>query len=499
MHNLSAAGKGLWDSLLAPKTDRAYRGLVWAWLIALYLGGVALWGRFLNWGRIPFDFHDWSEINGPRLAFLQDAVRKGLLPLHMPDKSALSTITDRFMAIPDVMLSPQAALLGFIDLGPFILVNHLLLYTLGYLGLLWFRRRFALSPVAFALLFILFNFSGHITAHTSVGHITWGGYFLFPWFAALVLELIDGGGSWRWTAKMALLMFFVYLQGSFHHFVWGLIFLGLLALSSRRLFFPALEAAAAAVLLSMVRILPTTLLLGSFETGYHGGYPTVASLFESLVRMSAPGQVLQTNIMPRPMGLWEFDLYTGAAGAAFLLYFGVWRSLKDINATPGYPELLLPAAGLAVLSIGVVYQWVSSLPVAALAAERVSSRFISLPFVFLLLFAARNYQRWLNNRPRSGLLQWLMLALLVLIGHDLWQHFKLWQVSAAFQRFEPEAFFAGKWVVSNYYDERYFIQLKRGAVISLGSLAGLLFMAWLNIPPLFPSSQFRDKKRPPAG
>ena len=64
----------------------SYRILCLILLLAVVLAG---WGFFLNWGSIPFDFHDWAEVNAPRLAFLKDAVTKGELPLHMPDSSAL--------------------------------------------------------------------------------------------------------------------------------------------------------------------------------------------------------------------------------------------------------------------------------------------------------------------------------------------------------------------------------------------------------------------------
>jgi hypothetical protein len=142
-----------------------------------------------------------------------------------------------------------------------------------------------------------------------------------------------------------------------------------------------------------------------------------------------------------------------------------------------------------VLSIGQVYQWVSSLPISALAAERVSARFISLPFVLLMLFATREFQRWLDAHPRASWPRLAMLLLLLLLGHDLWQHLKLWQVGVAFKDFAPEQFFQPKWVVSNYDDTLYFIYLKRGAILSLGTLVALLFMAWLNPPSLFSLEQ----------
>ncbi len=143
----------LLDALFDPQEEQSFRWLSWLWLIGLALAGAALWGKFLNWGHIPFDFHDWAEVNAPRVAFLRDAVIKGMLPLHMPDASALRNITDRYLALPDMLVSPQIILLRWLEVGQFILVNTWLLYALGMLGLLWLRRRFRLSLAAFTILF----------------------------------------------------------------------------------------------------------------------------------------------------------------------------------------------------------------------------------------------------------------------------------------------------------------------------------------------------------
>ena len=115
----------------------------------MYALGVFLWGKFLNWGKIPFDWLDWAEVNAPRLAFTRNAVLDGVLPLHMTDSSALRGVTDRFLTVPDPVLSPQILLFNFLDVGPFVLVHVLLLFTLGAWGLLWFRKRYNLSLAAF--------------------------------------------------------------------------------------------------------------------------------------------------------------------------------------------------------------------------------------------------------------------------------------------------------------------------------------------------------------
>ena len=102
------------------KERNPFRILYLSLLLALILAG---WGYFLNRGDIPFDFHDWAEVNAPRLAFLKDAITKGELPLHMPDSSALRGVTDRYMALPDIILSPQVILLRWMPVGIFVLVH----------------------------------------------------------------------------------------------------------------------------------------------------------------------------------------------------------------------------------------------------------------------------------------------------------------------------------------------------------------------------------------
>ena len=210
----------------------------WAWIAVLWLIGLFLFGQFFNWGSIPFDFHDWAEISAPRIAFVQDAVKTGQLPLHMPDGSALRNVTDRYMALPDVMLAPQMLLLGVMSVGWFVLVNVWLMYSLGLLGLVQLWKRLRLSPVSFAVLFLLFNFNGSILSHFSVGHVNYTGYFLYPWLFLLLIDLaqsdlrfsLKSRAVWRWLAGYAFLLFFMLLNGSFHQFIWALMLTGLVGL-----------------------------------------------------------------------------------------------------------------------------------------------------------------------------------------------------------------------------------------------------------------------------
>ncbi len=460
----------------AEKQDFPWLG--WGWLGALYALGVFLWGKFLNWGNIPFDWLDWAEVNAPRLEFTKNAVMDGVLPLHMTDSSALRGITDRFLTVPDPILSPQILLLKFLDVGPFVLVQVLLLFTLGAWGLLWFRRRYNLSLAAFTPLFLLFNFNGHILAHLSVGHVTFAGYFLFPWFLVLIIQLVvDGQKNWAWVAKTAILLFAIWLQGAFHQYVWALMFLGLIGLTSKGSFWPAVKAGTAAVLLSMVRILPPAMMLGQYDDDFLGGYPTVWDALRSMVTIVFPADSIEApRSMLNSLAWWEFDLYLGLIGAAFLLYFGLGRWLKNKTPETGYPALLLPVATLFIFSIGRVFRLVRLIPIPLLAGERVSIRMIIFPVVTLLILAAIEFQAWLREREFNPILQVSLLGGIFLIGHDLWQHLKVWQVTNAVSAFDVARVDLTLKVVGNHPDPEYTTMLAIGAAVSALSLAALIIL-----------------------
>jgi hypothetical protein len=452
-----------------------------AWLLGLFLTGLFVWGNFFNWGRVPLNYEDWAIISAPRFDFLKDAVTRGLLPLHISNPDPLDGITTRYMAVPDAFLSPQAVLLRFMDVGHFVLVDMFLMYSLGFLGLLWFRRKFSLSPAAFTILFLLFNFNGHILSHLSVGHETWGGYFLYPLFAIVIFQLIDGERSWNWAARGAFLLFFIFLQGSFHQFVWMLLLIGLLAITKKMYFWPGIKLGAFSILLSMVRILPPSILLNTFNNAYLGGYPSLIEIWKSMVTISVPGRTISFPFMVRPLGTWEFDLYVGLIGALFLVYFGIFRWLRSGEEGCKYHKLLLPILILTFLSIGKVFSYVRLLSIPLLAGERVSSRIISLPFFFLLLFGAIQFQRWVDKNHKFRSSQYLaVLGVLLVEAYELWNYVKIWRVLNVSSGFPLQLYKFNFYVVNNNYgDLPYLRQIEIGAVVSAISMLVLLGLVWL--------------------
>jgi hypothetical protein len=469
LSRLSGSGLALLEALFLPGGSPLY---IWTGrlvIAGLFLLGVAHWVLFLDFGRIGFDLHDWVQ-EGWRYAFLQEAVLTRQLPLHI---SSPFTPLERFIARPDTVLSPQVLLLGWLDLGPFVLANTLLLYSAGFVGLLLLRRRYKLAPVPFTTLFLLFNFNGHITAHIAVGHSMFAGYFLLSFFVLLLLQLVDDGqAGWKWVAGASLLLFVLFLQGAFHQFIWCLMFLFLLALFHPRYAAPLFKAILFSLLLSLPRALPPALEFAAGGMAFISGFPTLTDLLAGLVVLKHPSEALSGPYSS--LGWWELDHYVGLVGLAFLVLCGIYLTWK--NGAAQRP-LLSPSAALAILSVGSIFSLFHRLPLPLTDSERVTARFLILPLVFLAALGSLRLQAFLQARGKPAVHVYLLsLGLLVLGGHDLFQHSRWWRLDNMGQLF-PRTPVQLQVELIQRADPLYIASLVVGALLSLLALVFLLWQA----------------------
>jgi hypothetical protein len=466
------------DALYSPEPAKEFRIWIIIGLIGLYLFGLFFWGMFFSFGKIPLNFHDWAEVNAARIAFVKDALQKGVLPLHMQETAHLHNMTDRYFAMPDVISSPQLPLLLFLDVGQYVYADVLILYTISTISLLLLRKKLRLSIISFAVLFLLFNFNGYIQAHYGVGHITWGGYFLFPAFFLLVFKLLDGEGGWRWTAKIAFLLFYIVLLGSEHHFVWLLLFLFVLGLVRWDLFKWIALAGLFAGLLSAVRLLPPTLYLREFsaEITFRGGYPSLESILMVMALLQSAIPSSMTNL---PLGYWELDLYVGIVGTLFILYYGVYLWGKALFDSHRYFDLVIPTISLFILSIGKIFEILRATSIPLISGERVSSRMIAVPFVLLLILGSLFFQEWLNNNAKSKNVAFRVLGLILLgiIVWDLWRHNRIWRPESLIAVLGTQPLDLSIKTVGNHPDPIYFMVLLAGLAITLTTTCLLLFLA----------------------
>ena len=448
------------------------------WMALLFFGGMAAWGLFLHCPQNTCNYHDWLDIIVPRLNFLKEAVTVGALPLHASTPMKLGVFyTQRYLAIPDAFVSPQFLLLRFLNVYQFILFEMFLFYALGFWGLRKIGQKLGFSNLAFTFVFILFNFNGHIVAHISVGHFTWVAYFLFPWFALLVFQLIDGQSGWRWIAKMASLLFFTLLQGGYHHFVWMLFFLGFLAIFIPKHFFTILKTAVFSVLLGMFRFLPLLALYNSLnDNQFMGGYPDLQSILENMIVIRQGGVEIPINNLTLPLGTWEMTAYIGIIGAFFVLFFGLIYPIFKPNPENPYRVLLFPTIGLLMLSFDRVFHLLfTRIPLPIFTGERVVTRILGLVLVFGLIQAGSEFQHWLNHHQVNKLSVLSILALAVVAGHDLARNFREWMLLVASHYFPGEVKIEPKWLVeNNYTDQPYLNLILIGSAVMLVSYSVLI-------------------------
>ncbi len=435
-------------------------------LLLLYLLGAGVWVFFLNRGRIGFDLHDWTQ-EGPRLYFLRESLLSGQFPLHI---SSPLFAGERFLSIPDTLFSPQILLLRVLEPGPFVLANLLIMYTIGYTGILLLSIRRSWSLLVTAAVFMLFNFNGQLTAQLAVGHIMWMTAFLLPFLVLLIYDALEGGPLWAWVLRFSILMLVFFLQGGFHFVTWSLLFLILMALTVPAVRLRSLLGFAFSLLLCLPRILPTAVEMGGVRRQFISGFYSLADMLEALVVLRFPHEAAVEKYAS--LGWWEVDTYIGLVGFT-LLAFGIWRTWKNLYSRSR--PLLLPLFLFTLLSLGRLYQPVTMLPIPLFNAQRVTTRFLLLSLFFLVAISGDEAQRILDKELSPGL-KVVAGGLLLVLGHDLLQHTRLWRVENMARLFDRTPVDISAQVLQ-LHDPPYLAALIGGAAAAVLGAAVLAYLA----------------------
>lgn len=458
------------DALFLPahaSLSRLQRGIQLGWILALLISSLAIWAFFFDWGRIQFAIQDWPQ-EWRFYSILKQAVTDGTIPFHT---TPITGRTVRFLSNPQTVLSPQIILLRFLDLGPFILVNTLLLFSVGFLGCLVLKKQYALSPFIFGITVFLFGFNGHITSHMSIGHSMWLGYYFLPFFILLLLRLFDNGDWKTWPVWMGLVLFGILLQGSIQIFIWCVMFLGILWLFSKPHRSTILRGLLASALLGAFRLIPGVIEFESIKRSFLPGHRTFTDIINALVALVSP----YNAITDYPIGWWELDMYIGSVGLIFVLAFCIYPFLRPGNediVLSKYIGLLIPSGVLALLSLGYLYLPIQHLPIPLASLQRNPSRFLIMPLVLLIIFASIRAQRWLAERSLHSIDRMIYLGLFIVIGHDMVQHARVWRIENLAKALpEPTAELLTSIAISNQPDPAYFLIFGISFAISVAALA----------------------------
>jgi hypothetical protein len=439
-------------------------------LLFLYLAGAGHWYRFLNRGDLAFNVGDWGKEH-VYYSILQEALSEGRIPFHL---SRWAQYTNRFLANPEVNLSPQIALLPFMSIGSFILCNTLIMYTIGFIGCLLLRRRFQLSLLPFTLLLLVFNFNGHIVSHIAVGHYMWSGYFFLPLFMLLLFDLADGRVDSRTWLKLAFVLFAIILQGSFHIFNWCIIFLVLFALANREHIKTIAAAIGGAFLLSAFRIIPAAMTFGDRAHPWTAGFPSPRHMLEALTVIRPITYQAPSDVWPYPWRWPEYDTYIGVVGLLLLLTLGVAMrfSKRPELERMKFPALDLPLALMALLSLNYFYNIFAWLPL--FHSERVTSRFLIIPLLFVALLAAIRLEKLLLCN-KSVKLRIILCAALLRMAFAFYDHSITWRLKKLQTLFSDVVFDVEVHIISMENEGIYKAAVFASALLSLFALIYMLY------------------------
>jgi hypothetical protein len=445
---------------------------------------------------MSFTVADWPKEVRYYVA-LQHSLMEGRIPWYV---SRSIQETRKFLANPEVPWSPDVLLLRFVGIEVFLALKVLLWYAVGFAGLLLVRRRYALSLPPFALLFLLFAMNGHIVAHLAIGHSMWTGYFLLP-FVFLYLTDAVGGADAAAPPKLALVLFLMLLQGALHIFVACLLLVLLTVAFRRRAWKPLLVALLWTAALGACRLVPAAVVLfGKMEQVFISGYASAADLLAAFVS-------IRPITYPRQGGLfgtlnwWEFDVYLGAVGLAWVLWFGIVLRFKG-PAGQRFAALDGPLAVMTLLSLGDLYAPINRLGIPLLGGERVSSRLLIVPIVFLLVIAAARTQRVLESSSRRRLASASAAAAAVLVAAGLALHSREWSLPVLERTWPPPphardlgiAVLEPRDVGPTARDAAYTGSVKAGAAVSLLALGALGFSLWPRRAPGAPAPASAERR-----
>jgi hypothetical protein len=273
---------------------------------------------------------------------------------------------------------------------------------------------------------------------------------------------------------MGLVLSAMELVGTTHFFAIGILFLGVLFLFTSKERGDILKAVLIAFALNIFRLIPAAFALTSLDKPPFAGFTTLSDLIVGLVWIIPPKE----SFVGLPIAWWEFDMYIGVVGLAFIAFFGL-RLITNNNVLPekesSYRPLFLTILIFSVLSIGYLYVPINYVPLPLFNLIHVPSRFFILPLLFMVTLASKEIQTWLASKSNSTSLSLLLLLLLAVLGHDLFQHARLWRLEYIFEAFPERALDTDLSIVSQV-DPTYMAVL----AVSWGiSLIVLFYTAWL--------------------
>jgi hypothetical protein len=392
-----------------------------------YLGGVFHWAWLINYGRVDVKYMDWDMFFNC-YKVIQKALSESAIPYFT---RYFFKGTDQFLAFPSSDLFPTIFLLKFLSVEEFFLFQMIFAYSLGFVGCLWLKKTYQWSLFTFVFFFFIFSFNGHVVSHISMGHWPWISYFMLSFFAVWVFKLVDGDISLLHGTRLAWVFFAMLLFGGLHTFVWCLIFLLLLCLCQKRFWKPIMIGVGLSLVFSFHRLLPAAITYMGYSNEFVSGFPSISVFWKALTYVKGQENMLTLGFGPNGTApWWEVDHYIGIIGLGVMAYFGIFLRLtkKCEWGISDYRALNIPMLILTIFTFGSLFKLFTLIPIPFISVERVSSRFLIVPLLILLVVSCIWMQQMFNRISASWRVMLVALAGISVHGFLFIEHSSIWQV-----------------------------------------------------------------------
>lgn len=393
----------------------------------LFLIGIVYWGLFYFRGDAAIAHGDWIKEQ-----IYLDTLRVAVEQFQMPwawDKPFYHS-ANLFMANPEVVFTPDILLLRWLTNNHFFYLHHCIFYAFGFFFVNKIAAQAAWRWPVYVFVFLVFNFNGYLTSHISEGHFQWTGYYLIPAFLYFLYQASREVKLHEANVFAGFILGILFANGSFHIAIWLSLFTGFLFVFERHSWCKLLLVLAVGYGLGAFRVIPALAYFSSApSTGVQSGYTDLSLLLNALTQLRAHGFGATTL-----QGWWEYSLFVGFTGF-FLLVFGVatylLNKLKDKQLNH---QWVFAAVLMFLLSLGNTWGILATLHLPFGAVERLSSRFIVIPFLLSVLVSGCAINSLLTEwcqseryQRKASLVFWVLV---IFVGVDLFYQLLNWSLIA---------------------------------------------------------------------
>jgi hypothetical protein len=388
--------------------------------IGLFIAGIVYWYLFYFRGLPTVTHGDWAKEH-VYLNTIRSALENGTIPWVWANTYYNPIIL--FMANPEVCFTPDVLLVYFLSNKAFFYFHHCLLYAIGFYGLSKIKDCLQLKGVAFFFLFLLFNFNGLITSHISEGHLQWAGYYFIPLFLYCTGMSYGHKDISQYDLAIGLILGALFANGSLHIAVFLALFMLILYVFDNKSWLKLFFSVAVGLSVGAFRIIPSLRYTKPEPSaGVQSGYPDIGVLFQALTQLRGHGLGTTTSV-----GWWEYSLYVGFS-AFFVIIAALIVYTKKYYKSHHLPWVIATLL-MFLLSLGNVWSIFAALHVPLANVERLSARFIVVPFVICIIVAAYCVNKFLLNQAKSDKrITYFFYLLLFFMTTDMLYQFLNWSL-----------------------------------------------------------------------